>query len=93
MEQARTLAGPRQTLAGNVDPVRGLRNASPETILHSLEELRLQAGAQWIVAAGCEVVRDTPHDNLHAMVTFAQTHAALISAASTPGFGEKEENP
>lgn len=93
MEQARAQAGPRQTLAGNMDPVRGLRNGSPETILQSLEELRQQAGAQWIVAAGCEVVRDTPHDNLHAMVTFAQTHTALNPAGSTAGLDGKEEIP
>ena len=92
MEQARAQAGPRQTLAGNMDPVRGLRNGSPETILKSLEELQQQAGAQWIVATGCEVVRDTPHDNLHAMVAFAQTHTTLNPAGSTAGPGGIEEN-
>jgi len=80
MEQARSAMGLRQTLAGNMDPVRGLRNGTPETIMQSLEELQQQAGAQWIVGAGCEVVRDTPHDNLHAMVKFAQTHSAQNAA-------------
>jgi MtaA/CmuA family methyltransferase len=76
MEQARSQTGPRQTLTGNLDPVRGLRNSSPEIIAQSLEALRQQAGERWIVAAGCEVVRDTPHENLRAIVEFAQMHTA-----------------
>ena len=78
MRDARSQAGTRQTLSGNMDPVRGLRNGTPETIVQSLKELQLEAGERWIVAAGCEVVRDTPHDNLHAMVEFAQLHNASI---------------
>jgi uroporphyrinogen-III decarboxylase len=38
-----------------------------------------QAGAPWIVAAGCEIVRDTPHKNVHALVNFAQTHQAIAA--------------
>lgn len=75
LEQARSQMGPLQTLTGNLDPVRDLRSGSPESITQSLEALRQKAGARWIVAAGCEVVRDTPHDNLRAMTKFAQTHA------------------
>lgn len=75
MEQARSKMGPQQTLAGNLAPVRDVRNGSPETIVQALETLQQQAGAQWVVAAGCEIVRDTPHDNLRALVNFAQTHA------------------
>ncbi len=75
MEQARAQTGPQQTLAGNLDPVRSLRDGSPEPIGQSLEGLRRQVGARWIVAAGCELVRDTPHENVRAMVQFAQTHA------------------
>lgn len=81
MDQARTQMGQCQTLAGNMDPVRGLRNGSPETIVQSLEAMQKQVGAQWIVGAGCEVVRDTPHDNLRALATFAKTHTeASISS-------------
>ena len=80
MELARSQTGRLQTLTGNMDPVRELRDGSPETIARALEALQQQAGAQWIVAAGCEVVRDTPHENLRAMVEFAQTHAASVAA-------------
>lgn len=80
MDQARLQMGPHQTLAGNLDPVRDVRNGSPESIAKALESLQQQAGARWIVAAGCELVRDTPHQNVHAMVKFAQTHSEFAIA-------------
>jgi MtaA/CmuA family methyltransferase len=76
MEEARAKMGPRQTLAGNLNPVKDLRDGTPETIAQALENVQQQAGAHWIVAAGCEIVRDTPHQNVHALVAFARTHAA-----------------
>jgi MtaA/CmuA family methyltransferase len=76
MDQARSLAGPQQVLAGNLDPVREVRNSSPQAISHSLAALQQQAGSPWIVAAGCEIVRDTPRENIRAMVEFARTHPA-----------------
>jgi MtaA/CmuA family methyltransferase len=80
MHQARAQAGPLQTLAGNLDPVRALRDGTPESIAQGLHELQQQAGDRWIVAAGCEVVRDTPHQNVRAMVEFARTHASGAAA-------------
>jgi len=80
MEQARSQMGKRQTLAGNLDPVRDIRNSTPQAITHALETLQPHAGAQWIVAAGCEIVRDTPHENLHALTTFARTHGTAEAA-------------
>ena len=75
MEEARTKTGPRQTLAGNLNPVKDLRDGTPETIAQALAAVQQQAGTQWIVAAGCEIVRDTPHENVRAMIEFARTHA------------------
>ena len=76
MEQARSTFGPTQALIGNLDPVRDVRNGSPESIQISLEALQQTGGERWIVAAGCEIVRDTPHENLHAMKMFAESHTA-----------------
>ena len=76
MEQARTQVGPAQALIGNLDPVRDVRNGSPLSIRTSLEALQRAGGQNWIVAAGCEIVRDTPHDNLFAMRDFARSHSA-----------------
>jgi MtaA/CmuA family methyltransferase len=81
LQQARAEMSPQQTLAGNLDPVREVRNGSPDSIAHSLEALQQQAGERWIVAAGCEIVRDTPHDNMHAISRFAQTHAPTVPLA------------
>ena len=77
LHQARADVGPQQTLTGNLDPVRDVRNGSPETIEHALEDAQQQAGRRWIVAAGCEIVRDTPHCNMLALSRFAQSHAAV----------------
>lgn len=74
---ARERMGSAQTITGNLDPVRDVRNGSPESVTELLEALCQQAGESWIVAADCEIVRDTPHENLRAMKRFAQTHAAL----------------
>jgi MtaA/CmuA family methyltransferase len=76
IEEARAQTGPQQTLSGNLDPVRDLRNGRPATITSVLECLRRKAGAQWIVSAGCEIVRDTPHENVRALTQFAHTHSA-----------------
>lgn len=77
--QARADMGLHQVLAGNLDPVREVRNGSPESITDSLEALRRQVGERWIVAAGCEIVRDTPHCNLLALSQFAQAHPPAFS--------------
>lgn len=71
MDDARQEMGPEQVLAGNLDPVRAVRNGNPGSILSALERLKVQAGEHWIVAAGCEIPRDTPHENLRAMAEFA----------------------
>ena len=76
MKLARAETGPEQTLAGNLDPVRDVRNGSPETISQSLEISRRRTGPRWIVAAGCEIVRDTPHENVKALVNFSKTYAS-----------------
>jgi uroporphyrinogen-III decarboxylase len=61
--------------------MKDLRDGSPETIAQALQTLQQQAGPQWIVAAGCEIVRDTPHRNVHALVNFARTHTAASVVA------------
>jgi uroporphyrinogen-III decarboxylase len=66
--------GPEQALCGNLDPVREVRDGSPETIVLALESLLGRAGARWIVAAGCEIVRDTRHENVRALTGFAKAH-------------------
>jgi MtaA/CmuA family methyltransferase len=80
MDEARTKMGLRQTLAGNLNPVKDLRDGTPESITDALKKRLAQAGPHWIVAAGCEIVRDTRHENVHALVEFARTHQAIAAA-------------
>ncbi len=72
LAKCREAMGPEQILAGNIDPVQVLRAGTPESVMQALSECRRQAGLQYIVAAGCEVPRDTPEANVRAMGSFAR---------------------
>jgi MtaA/CmuA family methyltransferase len=73
ISRAREEMGPEQVLAGNLDPVAALRNATPPSITEALAECHRQAGPRYIVAAGCEVPRDTPEENLLALRDYARS--------------------
>jgi len=75
LAEARAAAGPDQVLLGNIDPVRALRDGTPESITMALEGCWAAAGPRWIVGAGCEVPRGTPHENLAAMMRFARSRS------------------
>lgn len=72
--EARRAMGPAQILLGNVNPVAGLRDVTPEQVTAAFAECHQQAGPRYIVGAGCEVVRDTPLENVRAMIDFARSH-------------------
>jgi len=74
LSEARQKMGPNQVLLGNLDPVRELRDGSPASVTAALAECHRQAGPRYIVAAGCEVTRDTPPENMRALARYAQTH-------------------
>ena len=79
LAEARELMGPTQVVVGNLDPVRDLRNGTAQTVYTALAECHRQAGPRYIVGAGCEVPRDTPAANVHAMVRYArQNHARAL---------------
>ncbi|MFI5378096.1 MAG: uroporphyrinogen decarboxylase family protein [Tepidisphaerales bacterium] len=65
--EARAAMGPNQVLLGNVDPVRVVRNGTPDAIRAAFSACRAAAGGRYIVGAGCEIPRDTPHENIRAM--------------------------
>ncbi len=71
LADARRTMGADQVLLGNLDPVTSLRDSSPAAVTAALAECHRQAGARFIVGAGCEVVRDTPLENVQAMVDYA----------------------
>jgi MtaA/CmuA family methyltransferase len=72
LAEARAAMGTQQVLAGNLDPVRVLRNGTPAAVDAALAECARQARTRYIVAAGCEVPRHTPEANLFAMRDFAR---------------------
>jgi MtaA/CmuA family methyltransferase len=84
MEAARRVLGPGRLLSGNIDPVRMLRNGSPEDVARGFAEcLAAAGGGMYAVNAGCEVPRDTPIGNLEAMRRFARSHVP-VAVASGP---------
>jgi MtaA/CmuA family methyltransferase len=74
VSEGRAAMGPGQVIAGNLDPVRALRDGTPESVKAAIAECHAQAGARYIVAAGCEVPRGTPEANLRAMTEYARSH-------------------
>jgi MtaA/CmuA family methyltransferase len=75
LAEGRAAMGPRQVLLGNIDPVRVLRNGTPDDAYAAVAACHQQAGDRFIVSAGCEVVRDTPPENLQAMRRYTREHA------------------
>ncbi|HUU09466.1 MAG TPA: uroporphyrinogen decarboxylase family protein [Phycisphaerae bacterium] len=69
--EGRQAMGPDQTILGNIDPVHVLREGTPDGIRQALAQCHREAGPRYIVAAGCEVVRDTPKANILAMRDYA----------------------
>jgi MtaA/CmuA family methyltransferase len=74
LSEARTQMGPTQVLLGNANPVKVLRDGTPELVSQTVAECHVQAGPRYIVGAGCEVPRDTPEANLRALVAYAKSH-------------------
>jgi len=70
--KARAEMGESQVLAGNIDPVRVLANSEPEVIASALAACHCDAGRHYVVAAGCEIPRDTPDSHVHALAAYAR---------------------
>lgn len=67
LSHAREILGPQQTIVTNLDPVSGVMESTPERIQHALQELYTRVGNRLMIGAGCEIPRDTPHENLLAL--------------------------
>jgi len=74
MSAGRKAMGRDQVLLGNIDPVRVLRDGTPESIADAIAECHREAGPRYIVGAGCEVPRGTPDENLRALTEYARSH-------------------
>lgn len=74
MDEAREQMGPSPVLLGNLDPVRAMRDGTPEEIEAGFAECHRQSGLRYIVGAGCEIPAGTPECNIAAMAHYAQSH-------------------
>ena len=74
LAEGREKMGAHQVLLGNIDPVRALRDGTPDSVTAAIAECHRQAGPRYIVSAGCEVTRDTPPENVRALTKYAQSH-------------------
>ncbi len=73
LAQARQEMGPDQVLSGNIDPVSVLQRGTPESITAAVAECHRQAAPRYILAAGCEIPRDTPPQNVLALRDYARS--------------------
>lgn len=67
LAKVREILGPRVALAGNLDPVEDLRRGTPESIRARVRQAWGEAGAPYLVGAGCEIPAGTPPENLAAL--------------------------
>ncbi len=73
MAEARAAMPEPRVLLGNIDPVRVLRDGTPEQVEAALEECWRAAGPSYIAGPGCETPRGTPAENMEAMARFARS--------------------
>ncbi len=74
LDEARAQMGPEQILLGNINPVKILRNGTPDLVTATVAECHRQAGPRFMVGAGCEIPPDTPEENVRALCEYARTH-------------------
>jgi MtaA/CmuA family methyltransferase len=67
LRAARAAVGGRVVLAGNMDPVSVVRNGTPAGIRAAVLRAFDEAGAPYMVNAGCEIPPGTPAANLQAL--------------------------
>ena len=82
VSEGREKMGPQQVLLGNLDPVRALKEGTPESVYEAVAECHRQAGDRFIVGPGCEVPRGTPPANLLAMIRYAREHSSVEKCRS-----------
>ncbi len=67
MQEAREILGNKIILAGNIDPVSGVKDGNPETISNYMSTTYIAVGNPLMVCAGCEIPSKTPNENLKSL--------------------------
>ena len=73
VSEGRAKMGAEQVILGNINPVAVVRAGKPEDVLKAIRECHREAGARFIVGPGCEIPRDTAHENVRAFAEYART--------------------
>lgn len=75
-KQAKKIVGDKVCFTGNVAPVETLLQGKPEKVyqesIKCIKDIRPQG--RLILSSGCEVPRDTPEENIRAMLCAAETY-------------------
>ena len=71
---AREKMGAGQVICGNINPVAVLRDKTPDEVYKAIEQCHKEAGKNYIVAAGCEITRDTQIENIRVLSDYAKSH-------------------
>ncbi len=71
---ARAAMGDQVVLLGNLDPVKAVKNGTPDSIKAEVAKCHSEAGPRFIVGAGCEIPRGTPDENVFALRDYARSH-------------------
>lgn len=72
MHEAREAMGDEQILLGNLNPVSVLLEGDVRSVLQGVGQCHQEAGDRFIIGAGCEIPRNTPEENVKAMLEYAQ---------------------
>lgn len=67
LKKVRETVGPRVTITGNIDPVGGVSQGTPDSIRRQIETIYETVGNPYMVNAGCEIPSRTPPQNLFAL--------------------------
>lgn len=76
LAEAKRVLGDKVCVKGNVEPAGVMLQGTPETVQEAARRCIREAGTGggFILSPGCEVPRDTPPENLEALVEAAKTY-------------------
>ncbi|MFN3981257.1 MAG: uroporphyrinogen decarboxylase family protein [Caldilinea sp.] len=74
LAQAKAILGRKMCIKGNIDPARVMLAGAPAQVRAEAKRCLLEGGQEggFILSPGCELPRDTPYENLEALVDAAR---------------------